>query len=75
MVMTMYLAVIARVLISSQAVFVEALQDVDVPNALERILDIWLLKMPLVSQTEKRKLLSMRFSSIYLSLSVTFLNL
>lgn len=59
MVMTMYLAVIARVLISSQAVFVEALQDVDVPNALERILDIWLLKMPLVSQTEKRKLLSM----------------
>lgn len=64
MVMTMYLAVIARVLISSQAVFVEALQDVDVPNALERILDIWLLKMPLVSQTEKRKLLSLALASI-----------
>lgn len=59
MVMTMYLAIVARVLIIDQNVFIQVLQEVNDTNFLERMLDVWINKMPLVTQLEKRKLLSM----------------
>lgn len=59
MVMTMYLAIVARVLIIDQNVFIQVLQEVNDSNFLERMLDVWINKMPLVTQLEKRKLLSM----------------
>lgn len=58
MVMTMCLAIISRVLIADQNVFIQVLQDVNEANFLERLLDVWIQKMPLVTQLEKRKLLS-----------------
>lgn len=58
MVMTMYLAIVARVLIIDQNVFIQVLQEVNDTNFLERMLDVWINKMPLVTQLEKRKLLS-----------------
>lgn len=59
MVMTMYLTIVARILIIDQNVFIQVLQELNVPQFMERILDVWLLKMPLVSQPEKQKLLSL----------------
>lgn len=58
MVMTMYLAIVARVLIVDQNVFIQVLQEINETNFLERMLDVWINKMPLVTQLEKRKLLS-----------------
>lgn len=58
MVMTMYLAIVARVLIIDQNVFIQVLHEVNEPNFLERILDVWINKMPVVTQLDKRKLLS-----------------
>lgn len=58
MVMTMYLAIVARVLIVDQSVFIQVLQEVNDTNFLERMLDVWINKMPLVTQLDKRKLLS-----------------
>lgn len=58
MVMTMYLAIVARILIIDQVTFSEVLQELNIPQLFETILDVWIAKMPLVSQSEKRKLLS-----------------
>lgn len=58
MVMTMYLSIVARILIIDQVTFIEVLQELNVPQLFEQILDVWIAKMPLVSQSEKRKLLS-----------------
>lgn len=64
MVMSMYLSVIARVLIIDQVAFSQVLQDTRLPQAFEKILDVWLTKMPLVSNLERRKLLSLALSSL-----------
>lgn len=56
--MTMYLTVIARVLLLDQAAFSQILQEINTPRALEQILDVWTNKMPVVTQHDKRKLLS-----------------
>lgn len=56
--MTMYLAIAARVLIIDQNVFIHVLQEVNETQFLERMLDVWINKMPLVTQLDKRKLLS-----------------
>lgn len=58
MVMTMYLAIVARVLIIDQNVFSQVLQEINIPQFLDKLLDVWISKMPLVTQPEKRKLLS-----------------
>lgn len=63
MVMSMYLAVIARVLLISFETFNESLiataqlaRDTQ-QNVLNNVLDVWIDKMSCVSQPEKRKLL------------------
>lgn len=60
----MYLAIVARILIINQNVFIQVLQEINVPQVLDKILDVWISKMPLVTQPEKRKLLSLALSSL-----------
>ncbi|XP_055389271.1 importin-11 [Condylostylus longicornis] len=64
LVMSMYLAILARVLIIDQQVFIEALQSINLEKPLEKVIDAWISKMPLVTQTEKRKLLSLALGSL-----------
>lgn len=64
MVMTMYLAIVARILIIDQGVFIQVMQELNIPQLLEKILDVWISKMPLVTQLEKRKLLSLALASL-----------
>ncbi|GAB0099223.1 importin-11 [Sergentomyia squamirostris] len=64
LVMTMYMSIMARVLLINQLVFRDILQSLQLPNSLEDILDIWIAKMPLVAQTDKRKLLSLALTSL-----------
>lgn len=59
MVMSSYLTIVARVLMLNQMTFIQVLQELNIPSPLETILDIWILKMPLIGQPDKRKLLSM----------------
>lgn len=63
MVMSSYLSVVGRVLIIDQAVFFQAVQELNIPNPLERVLDIWLKKMPLIGHPEKRKLLGLALAT------------
>ncbi|XP_017466077.1 PREDICTED: importin-11 [Rhagoletis zephyria] len=65
MLMSMYLMMVARVLLISQSVFTAVLQELQLPNALETILDVWIRKMPLVTEVEKRKLFALAFASIF----------
>ncbi|XP_013113259.2 importin-11 [Stomoxys calcitrans] len=65
MLMGMYLTMVARVLLISQQVFMEVIQELQQPNALETILDVWITKMPLVTELEKIKLFSLAFLSIF----------
>lgn len=53
------LAIVGRVLILNSMTFIEVLQELNMPSPLETILDIWIQKMPLIGQPDKRKLLSM----------------
>lgn len=64
MVMTMYLTIVARVLLLNQAAFSQVLQEMNTTQPLEQILDVWVSKMALVSQHDKRKLLSLALSSL-----------
>lgn len=59
MVMSSYLSILARVLLLNQIVFIQVMQELNVPNPFETILEVWLRKMPLIGQPEKRKLCSM----------------
>lgn len=59
MVMSSYLSILARVLLLNQVVFIQVMQELNVPNPFETIIDVWLRKMPLIGQPEKRKLCSM----------------
>lgn len=58
MVMSSYLTIVARILILDRMVFIQVLQDLNIPNPLDIILDIWIKKMPLIGQPDKRKLMS-----------------
>lgn len=58
MVMSMYLTIIARILILDQVTFSQILQGITATEPMEKILDVWISKMPLVTQQDKRKLLS-----------------
>lgn len=75
MVMSSYLCIVARILILDQMVFSQVLQELNIANPLETILDIWIRKMPLIGQPDKRKLLSeFQFSSFFF-LDLTNINL
>ncbi|XP_023294362.2 importin-11 [Lucilia cuprina] len=65
MLMGMYLTMVARVLLISQQVFMEVIQELQQPDALEKILDVWITKMPLVTELEKLKLFCLAFLSIF----------
>lgn len=58
MVMSAYLTIVARVLIMDQVAFSQVLQEMKVENPVGRLLDVWVRKMPLIGQPDKRKLLS-----------------
>lgn len=60
MVMGSYLSIVARLLLLNQMVFIQVLQELNVPTPFESIMDIWIRKMPLIGQPDKRKLLSKR---------------
>ncbi|XP_044757044.1 importin-11 [Coccinella septempunctata] len=70
MVMSMYITVVSRVLISSHTVFSQVLSRLaSVHNESEeivmsKILRVWLLKMPNVSQTEQRKVMALALANL-----------
>lgn len=63
-VMTEYLTIVARILILDPMVFNQLLQELNLPQPLDVILDVWLTKMPLIVQSEKTKLMSLALSSL-----------
>lgn len=63
-VMTEYLTIVARTLILDPVVFTQILQEMNVPNPLDVILDVWLTKMQLIVQSDKTKLMSLALSSL-----------
>lgn len=64
MVMSSYLSIVARVLILDQMTFIRVLQELNIPNPFEKLMDIWIRKMPVIGQPDKRKLLSERLKLI-----------
>lgn len=58
MVMSSYLCIVARVLLLNQMIFIEVLQEMNILTPFETLMDIWIRKMPLIGQPDKRKLLS-----------------
>ncbi|XP_073979099.1 importin-11-like [Rhodnius prolixus] len=70
MLMSLYLSILSRVLLVSKEIFIEVINKVSVnvnqsPDlVLNKIIDVWLDKMPLVSQLEKKKLLGLALSSL-----------
>nr|CAD7589784.1 unnamed protein product [Timema genevievae] len=70
MVMSMYLSVMSRILLSSRDVFsqvvsiIAQLEDSRAEIILDKILDVWLDKMALVTQLERRKLLGIALTSL-----------
>lgn len=64
MVMSSYLSVVGRVLIIDRSTFFEVVQELNIPEPLDRVLDIWLKKMPLIGHPEKRKLLGLALASL-----------
>lgn len=64
MVMSSYLAIVARILILDQMVFIQVLQELNMPAPLDLILDIWIKKMPLIGHPDKRKLLGLALASL-----------
>lgn len=58
MVSSAYLSIVARVLILNQTTFIQVLQELNIPAPFETLLDVWIRKMPLIGQPDKRKLLS-----------------
>lgn len=64
MVMSLYLAIAARALLINQSVFSEVLQGLKVEKAFEQILDVWIARMILVTNKEKKKLLGLALTSL-----------
>ncbi|XP_071449865.1 importin-11 [Hetaerina americana] len=70
MVMSVYLSIVARVLLGSRNVFGEMVekvsQHVSLPQeqVLDKLMDVWLDKMDVVTQLERRKLLGLALSSL-----------
>lgn len=57
-VMASFLSIVARILLLNQMVFIQILQEFNTPTPFATIMDVWLRKMPLIGQPDKRKLLS-----------------
>lgn len=74
-ILSMYLSILARVLLSSHTIFAETIIAISQihhcteENVLESILNVWLSKMCNVSQTERRKLLGLALSNLLTSQS------
>lgn len=64
MVMSLYLGIIARTLLINQMVFSEVLQGLSMRNAFEHILDVWVARMPCVTNKDKKKLLGLALASL-----------
>lgn len=64
MVMSLYLAIVSRTLLINQGVFSEVLQGMSMRNAFERVMDVWLARMPCVVNREKKKLLGLALASL-----------
>ncbi|KAF5275843.1 hypothetical protein FQR65_LT04081 [Abscondita terminalis] len=70
MILSMYLSILARVLLSSHGVFAETISAISrvnndsEENILGSILDVWLSKMCNVSQVERRKLLGLALANL-----------
>ncbi|KAL3277503.1 hypothetical protein HHI36_012849 [Cryptolaemus montrouzieri] len=70
MVMSMYLAILSRVLLSSHNVFSRVLNTLAHVNniseeaTMSKILDVWLAKMPNVSQADQRKLMGLALTNL-----------
>lgn len=67
LVMTTYLSIVSRILLLDQVVFSNVLQEMNTTQSLEKILDAWITKMSLVTQLEKRKLLSRKLRQIIIA--------
>ncbi|XP_017775673.1 PREDICTED: importin-11 [Nicrophorus vespilloides] len=69
-VLSMYLCVVSRVLLATHEVFTQTLRDLahrnydNEENILSKILDVWVKKMPNVSQIEHRKLLGLALTNL-----------
>lgn len=72
MVMSSYLSIVSRVLILNQMMFIQVLQGLNIPAPFETFMDIWLRKMPLIGQSDKRKLLSKPNISSHWSMYLQF---
>ncbi|KAK9880322.1 hypothetical protein WA026_010202 [Henosepilachna vigintioctopunctata] len=70
MVMSMYLTIFSRVLLSSHTIFSQVLNNLaslyneTVETTMGKIMDVWLFRMPIASQTEQRKIMGLALSYI-----------
>ncbi|KAG7205080.1 hypothetical protein KM043_005455 [Ampulex compressa] len=73
MVMTMYLSIVARVLLGSRDIFVEVISELSrtigasgtrEEAVLGQMIHVWVSRMPLASQPERRKLLALALCSL-----------
>lgn len=70
MVFGSYITILARVFLYDQNLFVEFLPGgvTDFPTNFEKLIDIWLNRMPLITQPEKKKLLSLALGATLASI-------
>lgn len=57
--MTTLLTIISRILLLDKRIFEEVIQSMNVEQPFEKIMEVWLYKMPLVTPSEPKKLLGM----------------
>ncbi|XP_066994048.1 importin-11 [Anabrus simplex] len=80
MVMSMYLSIMARILLCSREVFSQVVLKLAQQlserqeTVLNKVLDVWLDKMALVTQLERRKLLGLALASLLTAQSSTVLD-
>ncbi|KAL1117813.1 hypothetical protein AAG570_004128 [Ranatra chinensis] len=78
MVMSVYLSILARVLLASKEIFIQTTNKLSeivnqTPDSvISTILDVWLAKMPHVTNMERRKLLGLALSSLLIAQSSKF---
>lgn len=64
MVMSLYLAIVSRTLLINPALFTEVIQNVPSRCGVEKVLDVWLARMPVVVNRDKKKLLGLALASL-----------
>lgn len=71
--MSLYLSILSRILLVSRDTFIETISKLSeniqqTPDeVLNKILDVWLQRMPLITQMERKKLLGLALSSLLVS--------